>query len=78
MDVGDEDISKNDLIGRVTVQVAELAIVKGRKIIGWQPILCDDSPSTVTREVHENDGDMTVSAKNMKSEIYIEIRYIGE
>ena len=78
LDVEDDDISKNDLIGRVTVQVVELAIVKGRKIIGWQPILCDDSPSTVTREVHENDGDITVSAKNMKSEIYIEIRYIGE
>lgn len=82
LDVEDDDISKNDLIGRVTVQVAELAIVKGRKIIRWQPIwqpiLCDDSPGTVTREVHENDGDMTVSAKNMKSEIYIEIRYIGE
>lgn len=34
----DDDLSKNDLMGRVSIDVAELAMAKGRRLQQWFPI----------------------------------------
>ena len=103
-------------MGRVSIDVAELAMAKGRRLQQWFPIhfvpqvithvwsalhlhlscLTDSNVQhhkpwqtrTIDRShvraqekkgiVHENDGDVSVSAENKKSEIYLELKYTGD
>ena len=74
-------------MGRVTIDLGEVAIAKGRRLARWFPLrFVEDyhQPWQASSKsehhhgyVHENDGDEFVSSENKRSEVYLEIRYYG-
>ncbi|EKX39904.1 hypothetical protein GUITHDRAFT_113898 [Guillardia theta CCMP2712] len=86
VELEDEDISRNDLIGYASVDVADVALAKGRRVRRWfgvRRIEAEYKPwerraNSEDEWIRENDGEFAVSKENNVSEVLLEVSYRGD
>jgi len=86
VELEDEDISRNDLIGYASIDLAEVAMAKGRRLKNWfgvRRIEGEYKPwerraKSEDEWIRENDGEFPVSKDNNKSEVLLHVSYKGD